>query len=78
LAGKNEQTEVKLYIPVKAESDRRSFDSFPVKASGDLKKGNCLLLPYISGSSLPMALIKSDYVLKIYQIGCAKIQHKSP
>ena len=42
------------------------------------KKGNCLLLPYISGSSLPMALIKSDYVLKIYQIGCAKIQHKSP
>ncbi len=24
---------------------------------------------------LPMALIKRDYVLKIYKIGCAKIQH---
>ncbi len=24
---------------------------------------------------LPMALIKRDYVLKIYKIGCSKIQH---
>jgi hypothetical protein len=27
-----------------------------VKASGDLKKGNCVLLLYISSSSLPIGL----------------------
>jgi hypothetical protein len=29
----------KLYIPVKAESDRRSSDTLPVKAWGDRKVG---------------------------------------
>jgi hypothetical protein len=48
LAGKNEQTEAKLYIPVKAESDRRGFDT--VKASGDLKKGNCLIFQAVDKS----------------------------
>ncbi len=32
-----------------------------MKASGDLKKVSDFLLPYISGSSLPMALKKKDY-----------------
>jgi hypothetical protein len=49
--------------------------NYPVKAASDLRKDSCLLMPYISYSSLPMALIKRDYVLKIYKISCAKIQH---
>jgi hypothetical protein len=32
-----------------------------MKASGDLEKASDFLLPYISGSSLPMALMKRDY-----------------
>ncbi len=50
---------------------------YPVKASGDLKKAICLLLPYISISSFPMALIKRERLgFKIYKIGCAKIQRR--
>jgi hypothetical protein len=30
----------------------------PIRASGGLKMGNCFLLPYISDSYLPIALIK--------------------
>jgi hypothetical protein len=47
--------------PVNAKSDRRNFDTlpgYPVKASGDFKMDNCFQLPYILGSSLPIALIK--------------------
>ncbi len=46
-----------IYIPVKVESDRRSSDSFSFK-SLRWPFGNCLLLPFISDSSLPIALIK--------------------
>jgi hypothetical protein len=47
-----------IYNPEKAESDCKSSEHHPVKASDDLKKGRCLLLAYLSGSSLPIALIK--------------------
>jgi hypothetical protein len=54
------QTEAKLYIPVKARSDTGAAIHYPAKASDDLKMGNCILLPYISGSFLPIPLIIKD------------------
>jgi len=38
----------------------------PIRASGGLKMGNCFLLPYISGTYLPIALIKKSIMFSRY------------
>ncbi len=40
-----------------------------------LERATAFTALYFMELFLPMALIKRDYVLKIYKIGCAKIQH---
>ncbi len=67
LGGKIRTNKRGTLYPCKGETDLKS----PVKTSGELTKSKCFLLPYVSGSYLPMALIKSDLVPKIYRIGFA-------
>jgi len=49
-------TAAKHSIHIKVEAGAPIY--YPVKASGDLKRSNCFKMPYISGSYLPIALIK--------------------
>ncbi len=66
--GEYEQTDAKLSAPVKGEQALKAQIHYPVKDSGDLKMSNCLTLPYIFGSYLPIALIKTNVsILKIYK-----------
>ncbi len=47
--------------PIKAETDRRSTDTLLSKVFRWPWKDNCLLQPYNSGSSVPMALIERAF-----------------
>jgi hypothetical protein len=61
-----------MFYPCKGRKWFRAQIHYPVKASGDQKMRNCFTLPYISGSFLPIALIKKVSILKIYKavVGC--------
>jgi hypothetical protein len=47
-------------FPCKGQIKPHELLHYSVKASDDLKKGNCILLPLISGNFLPIALRKKD------------------